>query len=60
MNNRVLEFDGQKVTGVFKKDDFFLEKNIMNDPNVDYSFEENYLKALLQDYVERIVEKKLN
>ena len=59
MNNYVLEFDGQNVTGVFKKNDFFLEENMINNPKVDYSYEENYLKALLQDYMERIVERKL-
>ena len=59
MNNYVLEFDGQNVTGVFKKNDFFLEENMINNHKVDYSYEENYLKALLQDYMERIVERKL-
>ena len=59
MNNYVLEFDGQNVTGVFKITDYFLEENMINNPKVDYSYEENYLKALLQDYMERIVERKL-
>ena len=58
MNNFTLVFDGNKVIGVYSIDDHGLEKNIINE--ADYSEEETYLKAFIQDYMERIIDKKLN
>ena len=58
MNDYNLVFDGDKVIEVYSIDDYALEKNIIN--KVDYSKEEKYLKAFYQDYMERIIEQKLN
>ncbi len=58
MNDYTLVFDGDKVIGVYSIDDYALEKNIIN--NAEYSEEEKYLKAFFQDYMERIIEEKLN
>ena len=55
-----LVFDGENVIGVYDIKDLNLDKNLINDHKIDYSKEEIYLKAFLQDYMERIVEKKLN
>ena len=60
MNDYIIEFDGKKVIGAYKKNDYFLEENIVNQTSVDYSYEEKYIKALLQDYIERVVDRKLN
>ena len=60
MNDYIIEFDGKKVVGVYKKNDYFLTENIVNQTGVDYSYEEKYIKALLQDYIERVVDRKLN
>ena len=58
MNNFTLVFDGEMVIGVYNINDYALNENIIN--QVDYSLEERYLKAFFQDYMDRIIEKKLN
>ena len=37
-----------------------LENNIINNKTIDFSNEETYLKAFIQDYMDRIIDKKLN
>ena len=58
MNEYNLVFDGEKVIGVYNIKDYALSNNIMSD--VDYSIEERYLKAFYQDYMNRIIEGKLD
>ena len=58
MNEYNLVFDGEKVIGVYNIKDYALSNNIMSD--VDYSIEERYLKAFYQDYMNRIIEDKLD
>ena len=58
MNEYNLVFDGEKVIGVYNVKDYALSNNIMSD--VDYSVEERYLKAFYQDYMNRIIEGKLD
>ncbi len=58
MNEYNLVFDGEKVIGVYNVKDYALSNNIMSD--VDYSIEERYLKAFYQDYMNRIIEGKLD
>jgi len=60
MNKFTLVFDGDDVIGVYKINDYALNENLINDDQIDYSFEEQYLKAFFQDYMERIIDKKLN
>jgi hypothetical protein len=55
-----LVFDGEAIIGVYGIKDSHLEYNIINNSNIDYSKEEIYLKAFFQDYMDRIIEKKLN
>ena len=55
-----LVFDGEAIIGVYGIKDSHLEYNIINDSNIDYSKEEIYLKAFFQDYMDRIIEKKLD
>ena len=58
MNDFILVFDGDKVIGVYHINDNALNDNIIDE--VDYSTEEKYLKAFFQDYMDRIIENKLN
>ena len=54
-----LVFDGDNVIGVYGIKDLHLENNLINNSNIDYSKEEMYLKAFFQDYMERIIDNKL-
>ncbi len=60
MNQFTLVFDGDNVIGVYNIDDYALNKNLINDDQIDYSFEEQYLKAFFQDYMDRVIDGKLN
>ena len=60
MNKFTLVFDGNEVIGVYDIDDYWLENNIINDKTIDFNKEEIYLKAFIQDYMDRIIDKKLN
>jgi len=40
--------------------DYHLNYNLINDEQIDYSFEESYVKAFIQDYMSRIIDKKLD
>ena len=60
MNKFTLVFDGNEVIGVYDIDDYLLENNIINDKTIDFNKEEIYLKAFIQDYMDRIIDKKLN
>lgn len=53
-------FDGNKVTGIYDKNDFGLEKNIINTVSKeDFISLEKGAKAFLQDYMNRIIDKKM-
>ncbi|GAA3966872.1 LTA synthase family protein [Mucilaginibacter dorajii] len=54
-------FDGKNITGIFASTDKGLEKNLMNgaiNPEMNKGMAD--CKALIQDYADRIVNKKLN
>jgi phosphoglycerol transferase MdoB-like AlkP superfamily enzyme len=55
-----LVFDGDEVIGVYDLNDYHLNYNLINDEQIDYSFEESYVKAFIQDYMSRIIDKKLD
>ncbi|MBN2166830.1 MAG: sulfatase-like hydrolase/transferase [Marinilabiliaceae bacterium] len=58
MNNLVIYFDGKKVSGVYNfKRDPYLKNDIQKD--VDFSFELLKLKAVLQQYNNRMIENDL-
>ena len=60
MDNYTLVFDGNEVIGVYDIEDYWLVNNIIKDTNINFSNEEVYLKAFIQDYMERIIDRKLN
>ena len=53
-------FDGDDVIGVYDVNDYWLNKNLINNPAINYEEEEIYLKAFIQDYMDRIIDKKLD
>ncbi len=54
-------FDEKKITGIFAADDKGLEKNLMNGkPDAEMEKGMQDCKAFVQDYADRIVNKKLN
>lgn len=58
--NYICRFDGKKVTGFFDIKDKALENNLINSKNKEMEELEMACKAFLQDYFERIVDRKLN
>lgn len=57
--NYVCVFDGEKAIGFYRKEDKALEKNLINSKNFEMIILEKRCKAFLQDYMERIIDKKL-
>ncbi|MFC6267263.1 LTA synthase family protein [Frigoriflavimonas asaccharolytica] len=54
-------FDGANFTGIYKKEDLALEKNLINEPkNPINELGKLKAKAWYQDYMDRIINKKLN
>ena len=55
-----LVFDGDNIIGVYDSKDYYLNDNLINNINIDFSYEEKYVKAFIQDYMSRIIDKKLD
>jgi phosphoglycerol transferase MdoB-like AlkP superfamily enzyme len=59
--NYIYLFDGKNITGIYAVTDKGLEKNLMtNNPNPEMNTGISDCKAFIQDYADRIVNKKLN
>lgn len=57
--NYICTFDGQKAIGFYDINDKGLEKNLIDRRNKEMEAVETACKAFLQDYFERIIDKKL-
>ncbi|KAB1154764.1 LTA synthase family protein [Flavobacterium luteum] len=57
--NYICTFDGKKALGFYAKDDKGLEKNLIQHKNAEMNDIELHCKAFIQDYMERVVDKKL-
>ncbi|WPR71337.1 sulfatase-like hydrolase/transferase [Flavobacterium sp. NG2] len=57
--NYICTFDGQKALGFYDKDDKALKNNLINRRNAEMNAIELNCKAFIQDYMERVVDKKL-
>ena len=57
--NYICSFDGEKVTGFYDIKDKALEHNLIGKRNKEMNDLEIACKAFLQDYFERIIDKKL-
>jgi hypothetical protein len=59
--NYIYLFDGKRITGIFAADDKGLNKNLMTG-NLNPEMNKGIMdcKAFIQDYSDRIVNRKLN
>lgn len=58
--NYICVFDGKKAIGFYDKNDVGLETNLIGNKNLEMDFIETACKAFIQDYFDRIIDKKLN
>ncbi|WP_282786826.1 LTA synthase family protein [Flavobacterium croceum] len=57
--NYICTFDGEKAVGFFDKNDKELQHNLIKNRNAEMNVLEQRCKAFLQDYMQRIIDKKL-
>jgi phosphoglycerol transferase MdoB-like AlkP superfamily enzyme len=57
--NYICTFDGKKAVGFYDKNDKAMEHNLIKNRNSEMNAIELRCKAFLQDYMERIIDKKL-
>lgn len=57
--NYICTFDGKAATGFYDKNDKALKVNLIKNRNVEMNEIELNCKAFIQDYMERVVDKKL-
>jgi len=55
----ICTFDGEKAVGFYKKEDKDLKNNLIGQRNTEMNLLERRCKAFLQDYMQRIIDKKL-
>ena len=61
IGNYIYRFDGKEIVGVYNKSDLALEKNLINQlktPEVEQG--KQTAKAWYQDYMDRVINRKLN
>jgi hypothetical protein len=57
--NYICTFNGKKAIGFYDKNDKDLKNNLISNRNKEMDVLELRCKAFLQDYMERIIDKKL-
>ena len=57
--NYICTFDGKKAVGFYDKDDKGMDSNLIKNRNAEMDNLELRCKAFIQDYMERIIDKKL-
>ena len=57
--NYICTFDGKKAVGFYAKEDKGMEHNLIKNRNAEMNALELKCKAFVQDYMERIIDKKL-
>ncbi len=58
--NYICTFDGKKAVGFYDKNDKAMEKNLIKNRNAEMDLLELRCKAFIQDYMERIIDKRLD
>jgi len=58
--NYICTFDGKKAIGFYNKNDKAMKFNLIKDRNKEMDLIELKCKAFLQDYMERIIDKRLD
>ena len=59
MGNYVCTFDGSKIVGYYAKEDKNYEHNLIKQKTPEMDAVGQYCKAFIQDYMERIIDKRL-
>ncbi|RZK13030.1 MAG: alkaline phosphatase family protein [Flavobacterium sp.] len=57
--NYICTFDGKNAIGFYDRNDKGMEKNLISSRNAEMNLIEIKCKAFIQDYMERIIDKKL-
>ncbi|MDI1317158.1 LTA synthase family protein [Flavobacterium sp.] len=57
--NYICTFDGKKATGFYDKNDKAMENNLISNRNSEMNAIELRCKAFVQDYMERVIDKRL-
>jgi phosphoglycerol transferase MdoB-like AlkP superfamily enzyme len=57
--NYICVFDGKKAIGFYDKDDKVLANNLIKNKNLEMNLLETRCKAFIQDYMARVVDRKL-
>lgn len=57
--NYICTFDGKKATGFYDKNDKAMERNLISNRNSEMDAIELRCKAFVQDYMERVIDKRL-
>ncbi|HQW68521.1 MAG TPA: sulfatase-like hydrolase/transferase [Flavobacterium sp.] len=57
--NYICTFDGKKAVGFYYKNDKAMERNLINRRNPEMGSLEMRCKAFIQDYMERVIDKRL-
>ena len=57
--NYICTFDGKNATGFYDKNDKGLQFNLITKRNSEMNALELHCKAFIQDYMERVVDKKM-
>jgi phosphoglycerol transferase MdoB-like AlkP superfamily enzyme len=58
--NYICVFDGKKAIGFYLNSDKDLKNNLINQRNTEMNILETRCKAFLQDYMEKVIDKKLD
>ena len=58
--NYICTFDGRKTIGFYDKNDKAMQRNLIGSRNPEMNLLETRCKAFIQDYMERIIDKKLS
>ncbi|MGK4568086.1 LTA synthase family protein [Flavobacterium sp. 3HN19-14] len=56
----ICTFDGKKAIGFYAKDDKALQNNLIGQRNAEMNLLETLCKAFIQDYMERVMDKRLD
>lgn len=57
--NYICTFDGKKAVGFYRADDKGMKKNLIRERNAEMDLLERKCKAFLQDYMARVIDRKL-
>jgi hypothetical protein len=57
--NYICTFDGKKVVGFYDKNDKAMERNLIKNRTPEMDSLEMRCKAFVQDYMERLIDKRL-